>query len=133
MFNQAIIMGNLGRDPEVRQTNNGAAVANMSVATSERWRDQNGERQERTEWHRVVVFGSQADKVVEPYLRKGSSVLVRGKITTRKWQDQDGNDRYTTEIIANEIVLNGGSRGQGDDNQREEPRPESTSTDNIPF
>lgn len=97
-LNKAIIVGNLGRDPEVRTTQRGDKVANLAIATSERWRDQAGETQEKTEWHRVVLFGKIAE-VAERYLARGSKVLIEGKLQTRKWQDNTGNDRYTTEII----------------------------------
>jgi single-strand DNA-binding protein len=97
--NKVILIGNLGQDPEVRYTAGGDAVANISLATSETWKDRNtGERQERTEWHRVVFFGRIAE-VVKQYLRKGSKVYVEGKLRTRKWQGQDGQDRYTTEVV----------------------------------
>ena len=98
--NKAILIGNLGRDPEVRSMQNGGRVANLSVATSERWNDrQSGERRERTEWHRVVVFDDRLVDVAEKYLRKGSKVYLEGQIQTRKWTDQSGQDRYTTEVV----------------------------------
>lgn len=97
--NKVIIVGNLGQDPEVRYMDNGGAVANLSVATSETWRDKNtGEPREKTEWHRVVMFGKLAE-VAGEYLRKGSQVYLEGQLQTRKWQDQQGQDRYTTEIV----------------------------------
>jgi single-strand DNA-binding protein len=100
--NKVILVGNLGRDPEVRRTNAGAPVVNLRVATSESWRDKNtGERQERTEWHNVVIFNETAAKIAEQYLKKGSKVYVEGQLTTRKWQDQSGQDRYTTEVVVN--------------------------------
>ena len=98
MLNKVSLIGNLGADPEVRNTQNGDKVANVSLATTERWKDQSGMQQERTEWHRVVFFGGVAG-VVENYLRKGSKIYVEGKLQTRKWQDQQGQDRYTTEIV----------------------------------
>ena len=109
--NKAIIVGNLGRDPEVRYTANGSAVANVTVATSESWKDkQSGERQERTEWHRVVFFGRLAE-IAEEYLKKGSQVYIEGSIRTQKWQDKEsGQDRYTTEIVARDMQMLG-SRG----------------------
>jgi single-strand DNA-binding protein len=97
--NKAIIVGNLGKDPEVRSMNNGKEVCSFSVATSESWKDQQGNRQERTEWHNVVIFNEGIVKVAKNYLRKGSKVYLEGKIQTRKWQDQSGNDKYTTEIV----------------------------------
>ena len=106
--NKAILVGHLGRDPEVRYSASGAAIANVSIATSESWKDKNsGETQERTEWHRVVFFGRLAE-IVGEYLKKGSQVYVEGRLQTRKWQDQTGNDRYTTEIVANDMQMLGG-------------------------
>lgn len=104
-INKVILIGNLGRDPEVRYTPNGNAVANISIATSESWKDkQTGEQQERTEWHRVVMFG-RLGEIAGEYLKKGSKVYVEGKLQTRKWQDQNGQDRYSTEVIANEMQM----------------------------
>ena len=103
-INKVILIGNLGNDPEVRYMPNGNAVANLSIATSESWKDrQTGEQQERTEWHRVVIFGKLAE-VAGQYLRKGSKVYLEGKLQTRKWQDQQGQDRYSTEVV---IDING--------------------------
>ncbi len=99
MFNKAILIGRLGRDPEVRYTTSGTAVADFSVATNEVWTDQSGERQERTEWHRIVVWRRLAE-ICEKYLRKGSLVMIEGRIQTREWDDRDGNRRRTTEIVA---------------------------------
>ena len=111
--NKVTLIGNLGADPEVRYTNNGSAVANIRLATAESWRDKDtGEQQERTEWHRVVFFSRLAE-IVGEYLKKGSQVYVEGRIQTRKWQDRDGNDRYTTEIVANEMQMLGGRGGGG--------------------
>jgi len=116
--NKVILVGNLGKDPEVRYTANGGAVANITLATSESWKDkQTGENQERTEWHRVVMF-NRLGEVAGEYLRKGSQVYIEGKIQTRKWQDQNGQDRYTTEIVANEMQMLGSrSGGSGEYNQ----------------
>ncbi|RJS92188.1 single-stranded DNA-binding protein [Salinisphaera sp. Q1T1-3] len=115
-INKAIIVGNLGADPETRYTAGGTAVTNVNIATSETWRDKSsGETQERTEWHRVVFFARLAE-VAGEYLRKGSKVYVEGRIQTRKWQGQDGQDRYTTEIVANEMQMldsRGGGQGGG--------------------
>ena len=108
--NIAIIAGNLGRDPEVRFTQSGRPVATLSVATSEVWNDQDGNRQERTEWHRVVVFGKTAESCGQ-YLAKGRQVCVQGRIQTRKWTDQNGQDRYTTEIVAQRVDFLGGAGG----------------------
>ncbi|NKB43299.1 MAG: single-stranded DNA-binding protein [Alphaproteobacteria bacterium] len=97
--NKVILIGNLGRDPEVRSMQNGNKVANLSIATSDSWKDKNtGERKEKTEWHRVVIFGNLAD-IAERYLKKGSKVYVSGQLQTRKWQDQSGQDKYTTEVV----------------------------------
>jgi len=103
--NKVILIGNLGRDPEVRYMPNGQAVANVTIATSEAWKDKNtGEQQERTEWHRVVFFRRLAE-IAGEYLKKGSKVYIEGKLQTRKWQDQQGQDRYTTEVVANEMQM----------------------------
>jgi single-strand DNA-binding protein len=99
-INKVILVGNLGRDPEVRTMQNGGKVCNLAVATSEQWRDKSsGERRERTEWHRVVIFNEHFLDVAEKYLRKGSKVYIEGQLQTRKWQDQSGQDRYSTEIV----------------------------------
>ena len=111
--NKVIIVGNLGRDAEVRRTPGGTAVSTISVATTESWTDKSsGERQERTEWHRIVIWGKTAESL-EQYLLKGRQVYVEGKLQTRKWQDRDGNDKYTTEIRSDRIVLLGGRGGGG--------------------
>lgn len=110
-INKVILVGNLGQDPEVRYTANGAAVGTLTVATSEQWTDrQSGQKQERTEWHRVVLFG-RLGEIAKEYLRKGSQIYLEGKLQTRKWQDQNGQDRYTTEIVANEMQMLGGRNG----------------------
>ena len=112
-INKVILVGNLGADPETRYTASGAAVTNLRLATSEVWRDkQTGEQQERTEWHRVVMFNKLAE-VAGEFLRKGSQVYIEGKLQTRKWQDQSGQDRYTTEVVANEFQMLGGRPGGG--------------------
>ena len=111
--NKVIVVGNLGGDPETRYMPSGSAVTNMTVATNESWKDkQTGEQKERTEWHKVAMFGRLAEIAAE-YLRKGSQVYVEGKLRTRKWQGQDGQDRYTTEIIADEMQMLGGRGGAG--------------------
>jgi len=98
--NKVILVGNLGRDPEIRSTQDGTKIANLSVATSETWRDRSsGERKERTEWHRVVIFNDKLSEVAEKYLRKGSKVYIEGQLQTRKWTDKDGQDRYSTEVV----------------------------------
>jgi single-strand DNA-binding protein len=110
--NKAILIGNLGRDPEIRYTQSGMAVANFSIATSESWNDrESGQKQERTEWHRIVVFGKQGENCGK-YLSKGSKVYIEGRIQTRKWADREGNDRYTTEIVAQTVQFLSG-RGEG--------------------
>lgn len=120
--NKVILVGNLGRDPEVRSMQDGQKVANLSLATSENWRDRNtGERRERTEWHRVVVFNDRLVDVIEKYLRKGSKIYVEGQLQTRKWTDQNGQDRYSTEVVLQryrgELTMldsRGGGEGGGD-------------------
>jgi single-strand DNA-binding protein len=123
--NKVILVGNLGADPESRSLNNGGEVVNMRIATSEQWKDRDGNRQERTEWHNVVIFNENLGRVAKNYLRKGSKAYVEGQLQTRKWTDQSGNDRYTTEIVLQkfrgELVLldsregAGGGRGAGSD------------------
>ena len=117
--NKVILVGNLGRDPEMKYTASGAAIANITVATSESWNDkQTNERVEKTEWHRVVAFQRLAE-IMGEYLKKGSQVYIEGKLQTRKWQDQNGQDRYSTEVVANDMQMLGsrggeaGGRGQG--------------------
>ncbi|HEU4616452.1 MAG TPA: single-stranded DNA-binding protein [Gammaproteobacteria bacterium] len=111
-INKVILIGNLGADPETRYMPSGSAVTNLRIATSEQWKDkESGEQQERTEWHTVAMFGRLAEIAAE-YLRKGSQVYIEGRLRTRKWQDRDGNDRWTTEIVANDMQMLGG-RSQG--------------------
>ena len=110
--NKAIVIGNLGKDPEVRFTPGGQAVANFSVATNESWKDKNGQAQERTEWHRIVVWGKLAELCGE-YLKKGRSAYVEGRLQTREWTDKEGKKNYTTEIVANQVVFLGGRDGAG--------------------
>ena len=143
--NKAILLGNLGNDPEVRYTASGSAVANVSLATTEQWKDrESGEQQEKTEWHRIVFFGRLAE-IVGEYLRKGSQIYVEGRLQTRKWQDKDGNDKYTTEIVANEMQMLGGGGGSRSGGGSTDQRPASESApskqpaggddfdDDIPF
>jgi len=112
-INKVILVGNLGADPETRYMPSGSAVTNLSIATSESWKDkQSGEQKDRTEWHKVAMFNRLAEIAAE-YLRKGSQVYIEGKLRTRKWQDRDGNDRWTTEIIADEMQMLGGRGGGG--------------------
>ena len=143
-INKVILIGNLGADPETRYTASGSAVTNIRLATAESWRDrQSGEQQERTEWHRVVMFARLAEIAAE-YLRKGSQVYIEGSLRTRKWQDRDGNDRWTTEVIANEMQMLGGrggggapSRGGEDNYSQSAPAPRAAEPDefddDIPF
>jgi single-strand DNA-binding protein len=155
--NKVILVGNLGADPEARSLNNGGEVVNMRVATSEQWKDRDGNRQERTEWHNVVIFNENLGRVAKNYLRKGSKVYLEGQIQTRKWQDQSGNDKYTTEVVLQkfrgELVLldsregAGGGRGSFGDSHDEmgggaparaqsRPQPAAFDTDlddDVPF
>ena len=143
-INKVILVGNLGADPETRYMPSGGAVTNIRVATSEAWKDkQTGDQQERTEWHNVAMFNRLAEVAAE-YLRKGSQVYIEGKLRTRKWQDKQGNDRYTTEIVANEMQMLGGRGGSAGGNAggASEPRREPAAVaesvsddldDDIPF
>lgn len=142
--NKVILIGNLGKDPEVRYMPNGQAVANVTIATSESWKDKNtGEQQERTEWHRVVFFRRLAE-IAGEYLKKGARIYVEGRLQTRKWQDNQGQDRYTTEIVANEMQMLGSGGGGGgnfnnsapaDMDMGQEPAmaPAGDFDDDIPF
>ena len=144
--NKVILVGHLGRDPEMRYATSGAAIANVSIATSESWKDKTtGEQQERTEWHRVVFFARLAE-IVGEYLKKGSQVYIEGRLQTRKWQDKEtGADRYSTEIVANDMQMLGGrggasagdssfSAGSGDEVAKPAPAaPKSDFDDDIPF
>ena len=140
--NKVILVGNLGQKPEMRYTATQTAVANLSIATTESWKDkESGENRDKTEWHRVVFFGSLAE-IAEKYLDKGSTVYVEGKIQTRKWQDKDGNDRYTTEVLGNQLTMLGSKSPSDSSNQTDSssntPFPdddsgEGLSDDDIPF
>ncbi|NJD88359.1 MAG: single-stranded DNA-binding protein [Betaproteobacteria bacterium] len=110
--NKVILIGNLGRDPETRYMPDGGAVTNVSIATTETWKDKSGEKQEKTEWHRVAFFGKLAE-IAGEYLKKGSQVYVEGRLQTRKWQDKDGQDKYTTEIVADRMQMLGSRQGMG--------------------
>ena len=110
--NKVILVGNLGRDSELRYTPGGAAVATLNMATTEVWNDKQGQKQEKTEWHRIIVWGKQAESLQE-YLTKGKQIYVEGRLQTRQWDDKDGNKRYTTEIKADRITLLGGGGGGG--------------------
>ena len=149
--NKVILVGNLGRDPEIRFTNDGAKIANLSLATSETWNDRSsGERREKTEWHRVVIFNDKLAEIAEKYLKKGSKIYVEGQLQTRKWQGQDGQDRYTTEVVLNrfrgELTMldgrrdggGGGDYGGGGGGRPAEPEyvgagPGDDLDDEIPF
>src|SRR6266576_4261930 len=140
--NKVILVGNLGRDAELRYTPGGAAVATLNLATTEVWNDKGGQRQEKTEWHRIVLWGKQAESLQE-YLTKGKQIYVEGRLQTRQWDDKDGNKRYTTEIRGDKIVLlggGGGARGASVDRSGasmphvgDEPAMEPMTDDDIPF
>lgn len=141
--NKVILIGNLGADPEIRRTQDGRAIANIRIATSETWRDKNGERKEKTEWHSVVIFNENLAKIAEQYLRKGSKVYVEGQLQTRKWQDLSGDDRYSTEVVlanfnGSMTILDAKEEGQvkRDEEPRQGSRPASLRRDmddDIPF
>lgn len=138
-INKVILIGNLGQDPEIRTTTNGTKVANLSVATSERWKDKNsGEAKEKTEWHRVVVFGNLAG-VLESFARKGSKVYLEGSLQTRKWTDQSGQDKYTTEVVlqgfGGKLVLLDSRKDSGNDEPADgwDSGPSGDMDDEIPF
>src|SRR2546426_7347992 len=121
--NKVILVGNLGRDPETRYTTSGEAVTNVSIATTDTWKDKNGEMQEKTEWHRIAFFGKLAE-IAGEYLKKGSQVYVEGRLQTRKWQDKDGQDKYMTEIVANQMQMLGSRQGMGGGAAAEREAPE---------
>ncbi len=133
-INKVILIGNLGADPEMRYTQSSTAIANLSIATSESWKDkQTGEQREQTEWHRVVCFRRLAE-IAGEYLKKGSKVYIEGKLQTRKWQGQDGQDRYTTEIVCNELQMldgRGGSSGYGGGQQQSAPPAQQAQQSNY--
>jgi len=129
--NKVILVGNLGNDPEVRYMPNGNAVANLSLATSESWKDQHGQMQERTEWHRITMYKRLAE-IAGEYLVKGSQIYIEGKLQTRKWQDQQGQDRYTTEIIVDQMQMLGGRQG-GAQNNSNFQRPNNTGSNQAGY
>lgn len=136
MINKVILIGNLGADPEVRYSQTGTAVASFSVATTETWKKQDGSKEEQTEWHRIVAFG-RLGEICGEYLSKGSKVYIEGRIQTRKWEDKDGNTRYTTEIVAREMKMLS-PRGAGDNASKQQyneepPFPEPVMGDDVPF
>lgn len=118
--NKVILIGNVGRDPETRYMPSGDAIVNLSLATTDTWKDKNGEKQERTEWHRVAFFGKTAE-IAGQYLRKGSQVYIEGRLQTRKWTDKEGQERYTTEIVADRMQMLGSRGGGGDAPMDREP------------
>lgn len=137
-INKTIIVGTLGKDPETKYLPSGSAVTNLSVATSEQWKDkETGEKKEQTEWHKIAMFGKLAE-IAGEYLRKGSQVYIEGKLRTRKWQDKQGQDRYTTEIVADQMLMLGG-KGGGEQAAQRQPAPERQAApadgfdDTIPF
>lgn len=144
-LNKVMLIGNLGADPEIRHTQDGRAIANLRIATTESWRDKSGERKEKTTWHTVVIFSEGLCKVAEQYLRKGSKVYLEGQLQTRKWQDRDGNDRYSTEIVlqgfnATLVMLDGKQQGNADPEPQERPAMDSGQgfgrddlNDEVPF
>jgi single-strand DNA-binding protein len=142
MINKVILIGNLGADPEIRYTQSGTPVANFNVATTERWKGQDGQMQEQTEWHKVVAWKRLAE-ICSEYLSKGSKVYIEGKLQTRKWQDQNGNDRYSTEIVARDMQMlsprgagsgGGESYGGGSGGANEFPQePPPNTGDDVPF
>ena len=131
--NKVILVGNLGRDPEMRYMPSGDAIASFSVATTDNWKDKNGQKQERTEWHRISMFGKLAE-IAGEYLKKGSSVYIEGRLQTRKWQDKEGNERQTTEVVADRMQMLGGRTGGGnayefsDDMDQSAPPPQRQSS-----
>lgn len=134
--NKVILVGNLGRDPEVRYTRSGTAVATLSLATTSTWTDQNGQRQDRTEWHRVVAWSKLAE-IAKEYLSKGRQVYIEGRLQTRSWDDRDGNKRYTTEVVADQMVMLGGrgevSRDAAAPSEPEVAEPFEATEDDVPF
>ncbi len=132
-LNKVLIIGNLGSDPEIKYTTSGSAVANLSIATSERWKDRNtGEQKEQVEWHRVVLFARLAE-IAEQYLKKGSKVFIEGKLQTRDWEDAEGKKRYTTEVIAREMTMLDSRTGSDAAPQQQDSGPEENFEEDIPF
>ena len=133
--NRVILIGNLGRDPELRYTQSGQAVTNFSIATNEKWKDKDGQPHERTEWHRIIVWGKPAENCAQ-YLQKGRSVYIEGRLQTRDWEDREGNKRQTTEVVAQTVQFLGG-RGEAGPRSSGGPAPEASSPasegDDIPF
>ena len=140
--NKVILVGGLGRDPELRYTSGGQAVATFPLATTERWNDKNGQRQDRTEWHNIVIWGKPAE-IANQYLKKGSQVYLEGKITTRSWDDKEGNKKYTTEIVVNSFQFLSGTKGNvltcqitKDEGEQQQSQPVGSNTEDnsdLPF
>ena len=132
-LNKVMLIGNLGKDPEVRHSKDGSAIASFTIATSESWKDKTtGEKKERTEWHNLSAFGKVAE-IVGQYLKKGTTVYVEGRITTEKWQDKDGKDRYTTKIIVNEMKMLGGKKDDATASNGATAPEASAFDDDVPF
>lgn len=134
-INKVILIGNVGKDPEIRATQQGKEIVNLSIATSEVWKDKNGEKQEKTEWHRVVIFNEHLVKVVKNYVKKGAKLYIEGSLQTRKWADSSGQDKYSTEVVLQgfngQLTMLGG-KGDGEAS-RKEPKPSVELNDSIPF
>ena len=144
-LNKVFLVGRLGKDPEIRFSGDGNAIANFSIATNETWKNKEGNQQEKTDWHNIVVFGASAEKYIQPYVKKGTLVSVEGKLQTRDWEDKDGNKRYTTEVVADlyggvQILGSGGgensfdtSSGMNQEPAKKENLDQTTEDDELPF
>ena len=144
-LNKVFLVGRLGKDPEIRFSGDGNAIANFSIATNETWKNKEGAQQEKTDWHNIVVFGASAEKYIQPYVKKGTLVSVEGKLQTRDWEDKDGNKRYTTEVIADlyggvQILGSGGgensfdtSSGMNQEPAKKENLDQTVEDDDLPF
>ena len=144
-LNKVFLIGRLGKDPEIRFSGDGNAIANFSIATNETWKNKEGNQQEKTDWHNIVVFGASAEKYIQPYVKKGTLVSVEGKLQTRDWEDKDGNKRYTTEVIADlyggvQILGSGGgensldsSSGMNQEPVKKENLDQTAEDDDLPF
>ena len=144
-LNKVFLIGRLGKDPEIRFSGDGNAIANFSIATNETWKNKEGNQQEKTDWHNIVVFGASAEKYIQPYVKKGTLVSVEGKLQTRDWEDKDGNKRYTTEVIADlyggvQILGSGGgensldsSSGMNQEPVKKENLDQTADDDDLPF
>ena len=144
-LNKVLLVGRLGKDPEIRFSGDGSPIANFSIATNETWKDKEGNQQEKTHWHNIVVFGASAEKYIQPYVKKGTLISVEGKLQTRDWEDKDGNKRYTTEVIADlyggvQILGSGGgdnsfdsSSGMNQEPAEKENLDQTVEKDDLPF